>query len=60
KTGTIKFGIIGVIPYPEYQAPDYQVTDAVKAIKEILKRVKPNVDYTILLAALNEEDKRKF
>lgn len=58
--GNIKFGIIGVTSHPEYKIPDCQVIDPVEAVREVLKEIKSEVDYTILLAAVNEEDKMKI
>lgn len=60
KSGSKKFGIIGVTSKPQYFVEGVEFEDPLEVVRQYLPRLKKKVDYIILLAAVNNNDETKI
>ncbi len=60
KSGSNKFGVVGITSIPKKPIPGVKITDPAEALNSVLKMIEPKTDYILLLAATNTTDENNL
>lgn len=60
KAGTKRFGVVGITSRGRYPISGMIIKEPLQALKNVVAQIRPQVDYVIVLAAVNSEDEKQL